>query len=178
MAHSETDWLQSLLRTVQPQTGPFCLFRLNCRNCRRTCQHPCCEVPEEPEAPAGDDGGGEDEARRITGRFKRIVLISSRMTNADELLDAVYDVIEKNLRLLGATAIEDKLQDGVPEAIFTLLEAGLKVWVLTGDKQETAISIGISCNLIKAPEKLMICNANSHAEAQASASQSIARRSA
>ena len=75
--------------------------------------------------------------------------------------------IEAGLDLVGVAAIEDKLQDGVPEAVFTLLQAGIRVWVLTGDKQETAISIGISCNLIKAPEKLMICNANSHAEAQA-----------
>jgi phospholipid-transporting ATPase len=50
--------------------------------------------------------------------------------------------------LLGATAIEDKLQDGVPDAIHTLQMAGIKVWVLTGDRQETAINIGMSCRLI------------------------------
>lgn len=50
--------------------------------------------------------------------------------------------------LLGATAIEDKLQEGVPDAIHTLQMAGIKIWVLTGDRQETAINIGMSCRLI------------------------------
>ena len=71
------------------------------------------------------------------------------LENRDERLDAVYDVIEKNLRLLGATAIEDKLQDGVPETIANLQLAGVRVWVLTGDKQETAINIGYSSNLLQ-----------------------------
>lgn len=44
--------------------------------------------------------------------------------------------------LLGATAIEDRLQAGVPETIATLMRADIKIWVLTGDKQETAINIG------------------------------------
>jgi len=68
--------------------------------------------------------------------------------NRDEKLDAVYNTIEKDLTLLGATAIEDKLQDGVPQTIANLQLAGIKVWVLTGDKQETAINIGYSCNLL------------------------------
>lgn len=52
------------------------------------------------------------------------------------------------MRLVGVTAIEDKLQDGVPEAIANLQMAGIKIWVLTGDKQETAINIGYSCQLL------------------------------
>ncbi|KAL8162065.1 hypothetical protein V2J09_013554 [Rumex salicifolius] len=56
--------------------------------------------------------------------------------------------IETKLTILGATAIEDKLQNGVPEAIESLRKAGIKVWVLTGDKQETAISIGYSSKLL------------------------------
>ena len=48
----------------------------------------------------------------------------------------------QNLLLLGATAIEDKLQDKVPETIETLIKADIKIWILTGDKQETAINIG------------------------------------
>ena len=62
----------------------------------------------------------------------------------DEKLDAAAEAIEKNLELIGATAIEDKLQDGVPEAIATLADAGIQIWVLTGDKQETAINIAHS----------------------------------
>jgi magnesium-transporting ATPase (P-type) len=63
-------------------------------------------------------------------------------------LDKVSEMIERDLELLGATAIEDKLQEGVPDTIFTLQQAGIKVWVLTGDRQETAINIGMSCRLI------------------------------
>ena len=60
--------------------------------------------------------------------------------------------------LLGATAIEDKLQDGVPDTIHTLQMAGVKVWVLTGDRQETAINIGMSCRLISESMNLVsIC---------------------
>lgn len=65
-----------------------------------------------------------------------------------EALDNAAELIEKDMFLLGATAIEDKLQDGVPDTIHTLQMAGIKVWVLTGDRQETAINIGMSCRLI------------------------------
>ena len=57
--------------------------------------------------------------------------------------------MEQNLTYLGSSAIEDKLQDGVPETIAKLIEADIRVWVLTGDKQETAIEIGKSCRLIQ-----------------------------
>ena len=62
---------------------------------------------------------------------------------------AGQEEIEKSaeLRLLGATAIEDKLQDLVPETIGDLLAAGIKVWMLTGDKRETAKNIAVACNL-------------------------------
>jgi phospholipid-translocating ATPase len=55
------------------------------------------------------------------------------------MLETVSDEIEHDLRLLGATAIEDRLQDGVPETIADLKAAGIKLWVATGDKLETAI---------------------------------------
>lgn len=66
---------------------------------------------------------------------------------ADKVSD-VYEKIEKNLMYIGATAIEDKLQDGVPECIAKLNKANIKIWVLTGDKLETAINIGYSCQLL------------------------------
>lgn len=68
--------------------------------------------------------------------------------NKDDKLDAIYEEIEKDMTLLGVTAIEDKLQDGVPQTIANLGLAGIKLWVLTGDKQETAINIGYSCQLL------------------------------
>ncbi|KAL5807689.1 hypothetical protein ACOSQ3_028380 [Xanthoceras sorbifolium] len=73
-------------------------------------------------------------------------------------------LIECNLNLLGATGIEDKLQDGVPEAIEALRQAGIKVWVLTGDKQETAISIGLSCKLLTLDMQRIVINGNSEEE--------------
>jgi len=65
---------------------------------------------------------------------------------------------EKGLRLVGSTAIEDRLQDGVPEVIETLRQAGICVWVLTGDKVETAISIGFSCRLLTKDMINTICS--------------------
>ncbi|KAF8350409.1 phospholipid-translocating ATPase [Amanita rubescens] len=71
-------------------------------------------------------------------------------------IEAVSDELERDLRLLGATAIEDKLQDGVPEAIADLKKAGIKIWVATGDKIETAIAIGHSTNLIGRDSNIIV----------------------
>ncbi|XP_068123079.1 phospholipid-transporting ATPase IB isoform X4 [Hyperolius riggenbachi] len=76
-------------------------------------------------------------------------------------LEECYELIEKNLMLLGATAIEDKLQGGVPETISTLMKAEIKIWVLTGDKQETAVNIGYSCRLVSQTMSLIIVNEDS-----------------
>uniref|UniRef100_A0AAR2JQ77 Phospholipid-transporting ATPase n=1 Tax=Pygocentrus nattereri TaxID=42514 RepID=A0AAR2JQ77_PYGNA len=73
---------------------------------------------------------------------------SVAMSNREQALDSVYELIETNLMLIGATAIEDKLQDGVPETIAKLAKADIKIWVLTGDKKETAENIGYSCELL------------------------------
>ncbi|XP_069819619.1 phospholipid-transporting ATPase IK [Dendropsophus ebraccatus] len=73
---------------------------------------------------------------------------SVSLQNRLESLDMVYNEMEDDLQLLGATAIEDKLQDRVPETIQLLKNGNIKVWVLTGDKQETAINIGFSCELL------------------------------
>ncbi|EOA87450.1 uncharacterized protein SETTUDRAFT_88996 [Exserohilum turcica Et28A] len=64
-------------------------------------------------------------------------------------IEEAGDLIEQELELCAATAIEDKLQKGVPEAIDKLRRAKIKMWMLTGDKRETAINIGYSCRLIK-----------------------------
>ncbi|KAM9820089.1 phospholipid-transporting ATPase IC [Neosynchiropus ocellatus] len=70
------------------------------------------------------------------------------LADREAALDRVYEQIENNLLLIGATAIEDKLQDGVPETIAKLAKADIKIWVLTGDKKETAENIGYSCSLL------------------------------
>jgi len=64
------------------------------------------------------------------------------------LLPKVFDKIEKDLFLLGSTAIEDQLQDDVDDCLFNFIKTGIKVWVLTGDKTDTAKSIAFSCKLI------------------------------
>ncbi|KAI0835434.1 phospholipid-translocating P-type ATPase [Hypoxylon sp. FL0890] len=73
---------------------------------------------------------------------------ATAMQDREEKLEQVADKIEQDLTLLGGTAIEDRLQDGVPDTIELLGRAGIKLWVLTGDKVETAINIGFSCNLL------------------------------
>jgi phospholipid-translocating ATPase len=77
------------------------------------------------------------EARATVGR--------ERDLRTEELADE----IEQGLTVVGGTGVEDKLQDGVPEAIDRFARAGIKIWVLTGDKVETAINIGYACRCVK-----------------------------
>eukprot|EP00040_Diaphanoeca_grandis_P017304 m.90042 g.90042 ORF g.90042 m.90042 type:complete len:1189 (-) comp26359_c0_seq1:156-3722(-) len=76
--------------------------------------------------------------------------------------ELVYRSVESGLTLVGCSAIEDKLQDGVPETIAKLKEAGIKVWVLTGDKQLTAIEIGKSCQLLSEDMAIHCVNGKTH----------------
>ena len=87
----------------------------------------------------------EDEYRRWSAIYDKA---AATINGRAEAIDKAAEMIERDLFLLGATAIEDKLQEGVPDTIHTLQQAGIKVWVLTGDRQETAINIGLSCRLI------------------------------
>ncbi|CAL8071819.1 unnamed protein product [Orchesella dallaii] len=86
---------------------------------------------------------------------------STDIHNRELKLEEASDLIERNLRLLGATVIEDKLQEKVPETIASLLKAGISVWVLTGDKQEIAINIGYSCRLLNQSMELLVINRDS-----------------
>nr|XP_031296299.1 probable phospholipid-transporting ATPase VA isoform X2 [Camelus dromedarius] len=85
----------------------------------------------------------------------------SALDNREELLFQSALRLETNLHLLGATGIEDRLQDGVPETIAKLRQAGLQIWVLTGDKQETAINIAYACKLLDHNEEVITLNAES-----------------
>ncbi|VDK48573.1 unnamed protein product [Taenia asiatica] len=78
---------------------------------------------------------------------------------SEELKYKLMEDIEVDLELLGATGIEDSLQEGVPETIAALREAGMKVWVLTGDKQETATSIAYAAKLITEKQRVMVLSA-------------------
>ena len=80
------------------------------------------------------------------------------LEDKDKKVNEVYDKIEKNLYLIGTTIVEDKLQDKVPETIRDLRLAKIKIWMLTGDKMNTAYNIGLSCNLINRNMKIFnIC---------------------
>ena len=71
-------------------------------------------------------------------------------------IDELQFQMENGLILQGATAIEDGLQEGVPEALAQLTDAGIHVWMITGDKVGTAKNIAVACNLLKLPEMKLI----------------------
>ncbi|CCW66689.1 unnamed protein product [Phytomonas sp. Hart1] len=64
------------------------------------------------------------------------------------LLHKAYALLEKDIDLIGATAVEDRLQDGVPETLRFFAKASIVVWMLTGDKRETAIKIAFTSGLM------------------------------
>lgn len=84
---------------------------------------------------------------------------AASVEDREEEIEKSCDIIERNLEILGATALEDKLQQGVPDSIQTLHKAGIKLWILTGDKVQTAIEIGFSCNLLDNSMEMMILSA-------------------
>ncbi|XP_062514205.1 phospholipid-transporting ATPase VD-like [Corticium candelabrum] len=88
------------------------------------------------------------------------------LSNREVLLDKSASAIEHSLELIGATGIEDRLQDGVPETISALRDAGLVVWVLTGDKQETAISVAFASQLFNTGMEIMRLNATTKDDCQ------------
>lgn len=81
-------------------------------------------------------------------------LAETSIDNREELLYESALKLETNLMLLGATGIEDRLQEGVPETIESLRKAGIKIWMLTGDKEETAVNIAYSCQLLERSYKI------------------------
>jgi phospholipid-transporting ATPase len=78
-------------------------------------------------------------------------------------MEECSEEIEQDLELIGSTAIEDKLQDEVGETIEHMRDAGIKVWVLTGDKIETAINIAFSCKLIDHEMEMFVIDETSTA---------------
>ncbi|KAL6502190.1 hypothetical protein OROHE_024783 [Orobanche hederae] len=114
----------------------------------------------------------EDGLRTMVFAYKKIgmseyedwssIFVKAKATigpDREELLEDASEMIEKDLILLGAVAVEDKLQKGVPECIDKLAQAGLKIWLLTGDKKETAVNIGYACSLLRQDmEQLHLCS--------------------
>lgn len=75
--------------------------------------------------------------------------ITKKKNKKPNKIDALVEEAEAGVTLQGATANEDKLQPKVPETIEKLADAGMSIWMLTGDKQETAINIGWSTRMLK-----------------------------
>ena len=90
---------------------------------------------------------------------------NSDILNREMKLAKAYDVIESNLKLVGVTAVEDKLQEDVENTLYCLRQAGIKIWVLTGDKLETAVNISNSCKHFSAQMKnFLMSNMSSQKE--------------
>eukprot|EP01016_Furgasonia_blochmanni_P002413 TRINITY_DN10948_c0_g1_i1.p1 TRINITY_DN10948_c0_g1~~TRINITY_DN10948_c0_g1_i1.p1 ORF type:complete len:1143 (+),score=254.78 TRINITY_DN10948_c0_g1_i1:224-3652(+) len=88
----------------------------------------------------------------------------TEMVDREKKMMDIQELIEKDMILVGATAIDDKLQDKVGETIAALKESGIKVWVLTGDKIETAINIGFSCKLLNDDMTQLIVDGKSESD--------------
>ncbi|KAF5751967.1 hypothetical protein HS088_TW02G00986 [Tripterygium wilfordii] len=101
----------------------------------------------------------EEEYKEFNEKFTEAK--NSISADREMLIDEATEMIEKDLVLLGATAVEDKLQNGVPDCIDKLAQAGIKIWVLTGDKMETAINIGYACSLLRQGMKQIMVNLDS-----------------
>lgn len=99
---------------------------------------------------------------------------TTSLVNRQEKIERAGELIEVDLEISGATAIEDKLQEGVPNAIDKLRRANIKLWMLTGDKRETAVNIGHSCRLIKDYSRVFILDYNDPELQQTMASARLA----
>ncbi|KAI8270562.1 putative phospholipid-transporting ATPase [Colletotrichum sp. SAR11_239] len=78
---------------------------------------------------------------------QRYLEAETSLENRQQRIEDVSDLLEQSFDLVGASAVEDKLQKGVPETIEKLRQARIKIWMLTGDKRETAINIAHSTRI-------------------------------
>ncbi|KAJ2780447.1 hypothetical protein GGI15_003533 [Coemansia interrupta] len=115
----------------------------------------------------------ENEWVRWSARYH--AALGSVESDRDEQIAAIAAEMECDLRIVGATAIEDKLQELVPDTIASLRAAGIKIWVLTGDKMETAINIGFAANLLTKEMELWTINSSAGTEKILSRFHLIAR---
>ena len=83
----------------------------------------------------------EEDVNLYLNKYKEI-------KNNKKEIEKLFETIEKNVKFCGTSAIEDKLQDGVPETINTLIACNIHIWLLTGDKVDTSLEIAKSSNLI------------------------------
>lgn len=69
--------------------------------------------------------------------------------------------MECDLDILGSTAVQDNLQDNVPETLQKFRKAGISTWILTGDKEETAVNVGFAAGMIDNDTQRIFLNSNS-----------------
>eukprot|EP00762_Andalucia_godoyi_P004804 ANDGO_07205.mRNA.1 Phospholipid-transporting ATPase 3 len=115
------------------------------------------------------------EFESFSQRYREATLA---LNDREGKINQVAEDFERELQLLGATGIEDKLQEGVPDTIEILAKAGIKTWVLTGDKQETAINIGFACALLDDTQEIAVVNATDEASFRVSLNESMKKISA
>ncbi|MGH0183692.1 UNVERIFIED_CONTAM: hypothetical protein FKN15_012124, partial [Acipenser sinensis] len=172
--------LLSLCHTVMPEEKEEGKLSLYCKGADTIIYerlHPACKTLKDVTTEHLDEFAGEGLRTLVLaykdleeGYFEdwraRHHEASTALEEREEKLDELYEEIEENLQLLGATAIEDKLQDGVPQTIEQLAKADIKMWVLTGDKQETAVNIGYACNMLREEmNEVFIISANTAEDA-------------
>ena len=102
------------------------------------------EAPDQSETLGHVNDFANEGLRTLVFAFKEL----DGAVTEGSLEDINEDELESNLELLGATGLEDVLQENVHSCIQQFIMAGIKVWMLTGDKGETAHTIAISCGLI------------------------------
>ena len=105
------------------------------------------------------------------------VMAQNALEDRENLLSNSFENIEANMSLLGATGVEDQLQEDVPSTITLLREAGIVMWMLTGDNQETAINVAHSCNLLNLGSEVFVLNCASSFQAETDLNEYIHKKS-
>ena len=105
------------------------------------------------------------------------VMAENALEDRENLLSNSYENIEVNMSFLGATGVEDRLQEDVPSTITLLSEAGIVMWMLTGDSQETAINVAHSCNLLNLDSDVFVLNCASSFQAKTDLNEYINKKS-
>lgn len=105
----------------------------------------------------------EDEYKEFNNEYKSAVVIRNAKEKAKKM-DECYEMLEKELNLIGATAIEDCLQDELEETLQAFRSIGMKIFMLTGDHPFTAISIAHSSGLMNQDDEAVVCDTSNHEE--------------
>ena len=86
---------------------------------------------------------------------EKYLTLKTNVNQTEEEMFKLYDEMENNFKLIGSTAIEDELQNDVDKIINDVMTTGMRIWMLTGDKLDTAKNIAISCKLFKEDMRIM-----------------------